>query len=185
MSKHNISYCLYNVVSVCLKIMNFWGVHAGLSSVSLLYFSSHLLTFYQHKFLGYFFLRSILKHRPWHCRECIPQAFPQAPLPFAVTLIKSASLKSGFRFVSFFEGQLLADDRPAPPLCAPAQPSFTVSRLEASCIGGEQGWGDGQQSMAGQESSFSIELTRERNNSRKKSHESRERLISKILSLFV
>ena len=66
----------------------------------------------------------------------------QAALPFAITLIKSASVRSDFGFGSFFQG-------PAArlmtclclPLCASAQPSVTVSRLGAFLLCPPSRWG--------------------------------------------
>lgn len=121
----HVSYCLCILMSVYHWIVNFWYSYACLSNTSLLSFLfSHLSTFCHHDFLTFFFWKSILKLRP---------CCPQAALPFAVILIKSASIRSGLGFGSFFQ-------RPAArlmtclrlPLCASAWPSFTVSRLGVS-----------------------------------------------------
>lgn len=60
-------------------------------------------TFYRYNFLGSFFLSSILKLCPWCLAE---KCSPQAALPFAITLIKSATLRSDFGLVFSFAGQL-------------------------------------------------------------------------------
>lgn len=119
MSKH--THYKFPIVTAfwCLCISRSWTFGTSLPNYQThlcLPLPPHLLTFYQHNFLGSFFLRSILKL----CLALGREFSTQAALPFAITLIKSASLRSDFGLASFFRrpaARLMTC--PRLPLCVP------------------------------------------------------------------
>lgn len=146
-------------------------------SFSFFFFPPYFQHFNCHNFLGSFFWRSSFQAWPLALgRECSPQA----ALPFAVTLIKSASLRSDVGFGSFFR-------RPAArlmtrlhlPLCASLAAIRHCQQVGSLCAAssqpvGSQGEGGGLRSSGKEgrrEGGFSIGSRRSKSNLRNKNQE--------------